>query len=244
MNALTDVLIALTIVIGIGVLIQVGVLLGLLVAALAVRKKVHTVVDHYHKELAPQVVPIVANVRGLVEDLSPKIKAIGADVRGVVADLSPKIKDMGQTVRGVVDDLSPKVKDIGSDAVQISHTVRDEVTRITETVDQVRQRTGQQAARVEDMVSNTLDGVGQATTKVQHGIALPFRRAAQIFRGVRAGVEHLVSKSHDGRGNGIPRNWNEPVGERPLRTGEPGWSESGAATYSDTGVPPVRESFS
>ena len=84
-DPLVGVLLALTIVIGVGVLILLVMFAGLAIAAMKTRKKIHTLIQQYETQVAPQVGPMAQRARELVEDLSPKI-------RSLVDDLSPKIE--------------------------------------------------------------------------------------------------------------------------------------------------------
>ncbi len=119
-DALTGVLLALTIVIGISVLIQVGVVLALAVAAFKTRRKVHELLDHYHKDLEPQITPIVANVRGIVEDLTPKVKTISTNAVDVSHTVRDEAKKVGHTVNEVMSRThhqAARVDDIVTDTL-------------------------------------------------------------------------------------------------------------------------------
>jgi methyl-accepting chemotaxis protein len=168
-DPLVAVLLALTIVLGVGVLILLAVLIGLAIAAMKARKKIHTLIQQYETQVAPQVGPMVQRARELVDDLSPKI-------------------------RSLVDDLSPKIKHIASNVSEISDKVREETQRISTQVNDVVERTHQQAARVDHMVSSTLNGIGHATSAVQEGISAPIRHISGVIEGLRAGVGSLFRK--------------------------------------------------
>jgi methyl-accepting chemotaxis protein len=169
-DPLVAVLLALTIVIGFGVLILLVMLVGLGVAAMKARKKLHTLIQQYETQVAPQVGPMAQKARELVDDLSPKI-------------------------RSLVDDLSPKIKHITANLSDISDKVREETQRISSQVNDVVERTHQQAARVDHMVSSTLNGIGHATSAVQEGISAPIRHLSGVIEGLRAGVGSLFHKN-------------------------------------------------
>lgn len=211
-GSLTGVLLALTIVVGIGVLIQIVVLGGLAFAALQMRKKVHLLIQRYEVSIAPHITPIVANVHGLSDDLSPKIKAISGNVRDVVEDLTPKVKAISTDVRVLVDELTPKVKIISDDAVEVSGKVKEAAENIVQTVNDVVDRTHQKATRVDDMVAGTLNGIDHATSAVQHGISIPLRRINGILEGLRVGLNTLRRKE---RADGDGPNRYPPVRDYP-----------------------------
>jgi methyl-accepting chemotaxis protein len=209
-DGLTRVLLALTIVIGIGVLIQIIVLGALAIAALKTRKKVHALMQRYEVTLAPHITSIIANVRGLSDDLSPKIKAISGNVRIMVDDLTPKVKAVSTDVRFLADELTPKIKTISDDAVEVSGKVKQAAENIVQTVNDVVDRTHQKATRVDDMVSGTLNGIDHATSAVQHGISIPLRRINGILEGLRVGLNTL---RHKERVDGGGPNRYPPVGD-------------------------------
>ena len=75
-DPLSGILLALTIIVGVGVLIFVVVLLMLAGTLLYARKRVHQILEHYDKEIVPHLAPMVKSTHALVDDLSPKLKHI------------------------------------------------------------------------------------------------------------------------------------------------------------------------
>lgn len=180
-DPLVAVLLALTIVIGIGVLILIGLLVGVAIAAMKTRKKVHALIEQYETHVAPQIGPMAAQARKLVDDVSPKI-------------------------RDLVEDVSPKIKHIASNASAISDRVREETQRISVQVNDVVDRTHQQAARVDHIVSSTLNGIGYATSAVQESISAPIRHLGGVLDGIRTGVNTFFRRDrthHHHNGNSV-----------------------------------------
>jgi methyl-accepting chemotaxis protein len=79
-DPLSGILLALTIVVGAGVLIFIVVLLVLAKTLLHTRKRVHEMLDHYQTEVAPHIGPMVKSTHALVDDLSPKLKHITSNM--------------------------------------------------------------------------------------------------------------------------------------------------------------------
>src|SRR5689334_11128847 len=75
-DPLSPYLLALTIIIGVAVLCFIGVLVVLAGTILKTRKRVHQAIDHYEKEIAPHLVPMVKSARSTVDSLGPKLKHI------------------------------------------------------------------------------------------------------------------------------------------------------------------------
>jgi hypothetical protein len=160
-SGLTRVLLALTIVLGVGVLIQIGVLSALTYIALKARKKVHSIRTNYETQIAPHLIPIVANLRGLVEDLSPKVKSISTDVGSLVSD------------------LTHKVKVISTNVVELSENVKQETKHVTQTVYDVVDHTHQNTTRVDGIsmsfrpIHAILEGVRIGLSTLRHKERVP-----------------------------------------------------------------------
>src|ERR1700733_4416406 len=79
-DPLSGVLLALTIVLGVGVLVFIAVLVALAKTLLDARKRVHRMLDHYEPSIAPPLGPMVASAHALVDELSPKLKHITSNM--------------------------------------------------------------------------------------------------------------------------------------------------------------------
>jgi methyl-accepting chemotaxis protein len=79
-DPLSGLLLALTIIVGVGVLIFIIVLLVLASTLLHTRKRIHQMLDHYQTEIAPHVGPMVKSAHSLIDDVSPKLKHITSNM--------------------------------------------------------------------------------------------------------------------------------------------------------------------
>src|SRR3984885_4431998 len=79
-DPLSGVLLALTIVLGVGVLVFIAVLVALAKTLLDARKRVHRMPDHYEASIAPPLGPMVVSAHALVDELSPKLKHITSNM--------------------------------------------------------------------------------------------------------------------------------------------------------------------
>lgn len=79
-DPLSHYLLALTIIVGVGVLVFVVVLIMLAGTLLYTRKRFHHILEHYEKEIAPHLGPMVKSTHTLVDDLSPKLKHIASNM--------------------------------------------------------------------------------------------------------------------------------------------------------------------
>ncbi len=84
------------------VVVEVGVLLGLLVAALVTIKKLLAIVE----EVKGKTLPIVGDVRNIVQDVTPKVKTIS----GHLVEISATVRDQAKHVNTTVDDVVDKTR--------------------------------------------------------------------------------------------------------------------------------------
>ena len=79
-DPLSGILLALTIVVGVGVVVFIAVLLVLAKTLLHTRKRVHQMLDHYETQIAPHIGPTVQSAHALLDDVSPKLKHITSNM--------------------------------------------------------------------------------------------------------------------------------------------------------------------
>ncbi|MGB9417105.1 MAG: hypothetical protein WCB58_12390 [Acidobacteriaceae bacterium] len=115
-DPLSGVLLALTIVLGVGVLIFIIVLLVLAKTLLHTRKRLHEMLDHYQTEIAPHIGPMVKSTHALVDDLSPKLKHIASNMVEV-SDI------MRSQTQHITVSLSDMVERTHQQAARVDHIV-------------------------------------------------------------------------------------------------------------------------
>jgi methyl-accepting chemotaxis protein len=102
-DPLSGVLLALTIVIGVGVVVFIVVLLALTKTLLHTRKRVHQMLDHYEISIAPHIGPMVQSAHSLVEDVSPKLKHITSNMVEVSDILRSETQHITVSLSDVVE---------------------------------------------------------------------------------------------------------------------------------------------
>jgi methyl-accepting chemotaxis protein len=118
-DALSGVLLALTIVIGVGVLVIIVVLAALAKIALDARKRIHKLLDQYETTIAPHLGhlgPIVASTHALIEELSPKLKHITSNL----VEVSDILRSEAQHITVSVSDM---VERTHQQAARVDHIV-------------------------------------------------------------------------------------------------------------------------
>ena len=193
----------------VGIILQAGVLLGLLLAARAAMKRVDQVT-----ELAQQhVVPLLVTARRVAEENSPNVKTIIANVKDTSTTVSEAAKKHVEptmaTVRRIVDENSPNVKVIVGNVTETSHkmvdvakTLKEESSHIGETLDALLKKTEQQADRVDEMVTGTLNTISHATATLQRAVTAPVRQVGAVISGLRAGFGKLRNHNHHDHNGG------------------------------------------
>jgi methyl-accepting chemotaxis protein len=115
-DALSGVLLALTIVLGVGVAVFIAVLLALAKTLLDMRKRVHRVLEQYETSIAPHLGPMVASARALVDELSPKLKHITSNL----VEVSDILRSEAQHITVSVSDM---VERTHQQAARVDHIV-------------------------------------------------------------------------------------------------------------------------
>jgi len=91
-----------TIAVVISIVIQAGVSLGLYFAVTTALKKIMKITE----DVTAKAMPIVGNVREVVQDLTPKIRTVS----GHIVDISSTVRDQTQHVTSTVDDVVDKTR--------------------------------------------------------------------------------------------------------------------------------------
>ena len=124
-DSLSGVLLALTIVIGVGVLVFIVVLLVLAKTLFHARKRVHQLTQQYETSIAPHIGPMVQSAHSLVEDLSPKLKHIASNMVEVSDILRSEAQHISVSVSDVVErthQQAARVDHIVSSTLKVSAT--------------------------------------------------------------------------------------------------------------------------
>jgi hypothetical protein len=91
-----------TIVTGLGVLMQAGVLLAMFLGLRETHKKIHALTE----KIEEHVLPLMHNSRGLMQDLTPQVKQIASNL----VDVSNTLKTQTENVKTVVEDVTERTR--------------------------------------------------------------------------------------------------------------------------------------
>ncbi len=191
----------LTIVTGVGVVLQAAVLFGILMAFRQTQKRVMGLAER----LEEVITPLISSTRGVVEDISPKIKVITTNLVGA----SETLRKQSEHVSSVVHDVAERTK---------HQTVR------------VDGLITQQTSRVNSIVTGALDSLGEATAAVERGIAAPLRQVNGVLAGLKAGLETLRTGQTAPIRKPVPPASAAPVSRPPVAPVPPAPSPSYVAS--------------
>jgi len=158
-DELSGVLLALTIVIGVGVLAFISVLIGLAIVGLRARKRVNQLMRQYETSVAPHIGPMVDSARSLVEDLTPKVKHIASNlvevsdiVRGEAQHITVSVSDVvertHQQAARVDHIVSSTLNGIGHATAAVQEGISAPIRHLTGVLDGLRAGIGSLAADV------------------------------------------------------------------------------------------------
>lgn len=102
-DPIANILLALTIIVGVGVLTLIGVLLAVAVAALKTRKRVMALLDRVESSVVPHLGPVASQLHSMVDDLSPKVKQIGTNLTAITETLRTEAQHISVSVNDMVE---------------------------------------------------------------------------------------------------------------------------------------------
>ncbi|HEY3988393.1 MAG TPA: hypothetical protein VGM02_03775 [Acidobacteriaceae bacterium] len=160
-STLSGVLLALTIVIGVGVLVFIGVLLALAKTLLQARKRVNQMLDQYETSIAPYLVPTVKSAHALVEELSPKLKHITSNM----VEVSDILRSETQHITVSVSDM---VERTHQQAARVDHIVASTLNGIGHATAAVQEGIAAPLRHLGGMIDGLRAGLGSFRRKRPH----------------------------------------------------------------------------
>jgi methyl-accepting chemotaxis protein len=161
MDQLNGILLALTIVVGLGVLIFIVVLLVLAKTLLHTRKRVHDMLDHYQTAIAPHIGPMVQSTHSLVDDLSPKLKHITTNMVEV-SDI------MRSETQHITVSLSDMVERTHQQAARVDHIVSSTLNGIGHATAAVQEGISAPIRHLSGVLDGLRAGIGSFRRKRTH----------------------------------------------------------------------------
>ncbi len=160
-DPLSGILLALTIIVGVGVLVFIVVLLMLAGTLLYTRKRFHQILDHYDKEIAPHLAPMVKSAHSLVDDLSPKLKHVSTNLVEV-SDI------MRSEAQHITVSLSDMVERTHQQAARVDNIVSSTLNGIGHATAAVQEGISAPIRHLSGMLDGLRAGIGSFRRKRTH----------------------------------------------------------------------------
>ena len=165
-DSLSGVLLALTIVIGVGVTIFIIVLALLAKTLLHTRKRVHEMLDHYQTEIAPHIGPMVKSAHSLIDDVSPKLKHITSNM----VDASDMMRSQTQHISVSLSDM---VERTHQQAARVDNIVSSTLNGIGQATAAVQEGFAAPIRHLSSMLDGLRAGLGSFRRKRTHSNGTP-----------------------------------------------------------------------
>ncbi|MGB9407431.1 MAG: hypothetical protein WCA89_07835 [Terracidiphilus sp.] len=166
------ILLALTVVIGLAVLLQTIILLAIFVS---IRKA-------------------AGSIRLEVEKLRASLMPVIYDTRDTLAstrDTLAKTQEFLANAQGFLIRVSPRIEATASDLAEITHGLRTQTAQMQSSAMEILERVRKQSDRVDHMITSLLDTVDRAGGFVANVVSRPVRQISSILGIVKAVVESL-----------------------------------------------------
>lgn len=148
-DPLSPYLLAITILLGVAVFFFIAVLTVLAGTILETRKRVRKAIDHYEREIAPHVIPMVKSARSTVDSLGPKLKHITenmvqvsdilrSETQHITVSLSDVVERTHQQAARVDNIVSSTLNGIGHATAAVQEGLSAPLRHITGVIDGLR----------------------------------------------------------------------------------------------------------
>jgi ABC-type transporter Mla subunit MlaD len=121
------------------------------------------------------------------------IRKIPGQVESVRAEVKQRLDPLSQSVLEIVNNSREPLRSITVNLAEISRIMRDRAGNVDAMVGDLVDKSRMQIARVDGMVSDLVAKVETTADAVQRGVLAPVQEVAAIVKGVRAGLEFLLS---------------------------------------------------
>jgi len=157
-----------TIVTGVGVLLQAGVLLGMFIALRQTQKRVHALTE----KIEDHVLPLTVHSRELLTDLTPKIRTITANL----VEASATLRSQTEQVKTVVDDISSRTR---QQTARVDGIVTSTLNSLQSATSAIERGIAAPLRQVSGVLNGLRAGLETLSGKDARPVAKPAPRASQ-----------------------------------------------------------------
>jgi methyl-accepting chemotaxis protein len=166
------ILLALAVLTGLAMFLQVFILLGVFVAM----RKAASSMQKEIGSLRSTLMPVIFDTQEIL-----------ASSRNTLVSAQALVA----SAQGFLTRVSPKVEAAAGDLVEITKGLREQTAQMQSSVQEIVERVRKQSNRVDNMVTGVLDSADRAGGFVNDVVARPVRQVSSILAAVKAIIESL-----------------------------------------------------
>jgi methyl-accepting chemotaxis protein len=122
------------------------------------------------------------------------MRKIPVQIEAVRAEVKQRFDPLAQAVAEIVRDAREPLRTITSDLADISKMLHARTADVDALAAELVDRSRAQVIRVDQMVSDLVKKVETTSDAVQRGVLAPVQEVSAVIKGMRAGLEFLVSR--------------------------------------------------
>lgn len=123
------------------------------------------------------------------------------EVEGLRVDVKQRLDPLAQAVAAILADAREPIRTITANLAELSRVLRDRAAQVDRVVEDLVERSRLQIIRVDQMAAELVTRVESTVEAVQRQVLKPIQEASAVLRGVRSGLEFLLSRRRNARGS-------------------------------------------
>jgi len=122
------------------------------------------------------------------------IRKVPGQIESVRSDVKQRLDPLTQSALEIVNNSREPLRIITANLAEISQILRDRTSDADQVAAELLDKSREQIIRVDRMVSDLVEKVETTATAVQKGVLGPIHEVSAVVKGVRSGLEFLLSR--------------------------------------------------